>query len=113
MNTFRLMGALAAAFVLLPVGTRAETNFTQSILFQSQCGAAIEAAVAYSNGADTIYRIDEKTAAYAFILGIGANDPRDGTQKEAFGRGIGAAVFFCNRNPDVSIFQIGRMIGQM
>ena len=101
-----------AASLLTVTETRADANFVQHLLFSSKCNAAISAAVEYSNGSLAIFREDEKAAAYAFFLGLGSNDKRGGSEKEAFGRGIGAAAFYCERNPDISIFEVGKLIGR-
>ncbi len=99
-------------FLIHPIEACAETEFGEQILLDAPCTAAIQAAIAFSNRKDSIFREEEEAAAYAFLLGIGTNDPRNASSAEAFGRGLGAAAFFCDRNPDISIFEVGRLIGR-
>jgi hypothetical protein len=114
MKLFPLIACFGfAATLLIPLRASADPEFVNPILFEANCGLAIQAAVAFSNNdVASIFREDEKAAAYAFLLGLGARDPRPGSEKEVFGRGIGAAAFFCDRNRDVSIFEIGRLLGR-
>ncbi|MDO9637256.1 MAG: hypothetical protein Q7J44_01795 [Pseudotabrizicola sp.] len=92
--------------------TSSNGQVVEEVIMKVPCGVSIQAALARDKADDAIFRQDEKDIAYAFLLGLGSNDPRLGDMKEVYGRSIGAAVYFCGRNPDATLFDIGRMIGR-
>lgn len=89
-------------------------SHVSGILFFEPCQTGIDAALAQMNGdVGSVFREDEKAAAYGLLLGLGLSlVEQGGAATEVIGVGVGAAIFYCKRNPDVSLYDVARLLAR-